>query len=61
MTDIVLQQDHGWFAAAASTSCPGTGSPLLPIFFVYFISGLAEPTATPSTWWKASRRSWPAT
>ena len=34
--------------------------PLLPMFVIYFISGTARPTACPSTWRKASRKSSPA-
>jgi NADH-quinone oxidoreductase subunit H len=34
--------------------------PLLPLFFVYFISGIARPTARPSTSLRANRRSSPA-
>lgn len=36
--------------------------PLLPIFVVYVISGVAETNRhTPSTWWRARRKSSPAT
>ena len=35
--------------------------PLFPLFVIYWVSGVAEPTARRSTWWKANRKSLPAT
>src|SRR5512143_983463 len=42
LTDIVLQQDRGYFASRNINFLSWNWLPLLPIFFVYFISGLAE-------------------
>src|SRR3954471_3746489 len=39
MTEIVLQQDRGWFADRGINILSWNWLPLLPIFFVYFISG----------------------
>src|SRR3954447_18743953 len=47
LTDIVLQQDRGWFADRNINFLSWNWLPLLPIFFVYFISGLAETNRHP--------------
>ncbi len=47
MTDIVLGQDRGWFAAHGASFLSWNWLPLLPIFVVYFISGLAETNRHP--------------
>src|SRR3954471_7488427 len=47
MTEIVLQQDRGWFADRGINILSWNWLPLLPIFFVYFISGLAETNRHP--------------
>ena len=47
MTDIVLQQGRGMFADRGVNFLSWNWLPLLPIFFVYFISGLAETNRHP--------------
>ena len=47
MTDIVLGQDRGMFAAKGLSFLSWNWLPLLPIFVVYFISGLAETNRHP--------------
>jgi NADH-quinone oxidoreductase subunit H len=47
MTEIVLQQDRGWFADRGINILSWNWLPLLPIFVVYFISGLAETNRHP--------------
>jgi len=47
MTDIVLQQDRGRFAAMGLNFLSWNWLPLLPIFIVYFIAGLAETNRHP--------------
>ncbi len=47
MTDIVMGQGRGWFADKGLTFLSWNWLPLLPIFFVYFISGLAETNRHP--------------
>ncbi len=47
MTDIVLGQDKGYFAGLGLNFLSWNWLPLLPIFFVYFISGLAETNRHP--------------
>ena len=47
MTDIVMQQGRGWFAERGLTFLSWNWLPLLPIFVVYFISGLAETNRHP--------------
>jgi NADH-quinone oxidoreductase subunit H len=47
MTEIVLQQDRGYFADRDINFLSWNWLPLLPIFFVYFISGLAETNRHP--------------
>jgi NADH-quinone oxidoreductase subunit H len=47
MSDIVLGQGKGWFAERGWTFLSWNWLPLLPIFFVYFISGLAETNRHP--------------
>src|SRR3954467_4562107 len=47
MTDIVTGQGRGWFAAHGATFLSWNWLPLLPIFVVYFISGLAETNRAP--------------
>ena len=47
MTDIVLGQGKGWFADKGLSFLSWNWLPLLPIFFVYFISGLAETNRHP--------------
>lgn len=47
MTDIVLSQDRGWFADRGLNFLSWNWLPLLPIFFVYFIAGIAETNRHP--------------
>ncbi len=47
MSDIVLSQDKGRFADMGLNFLSWNWLPLLPIFFVYFISGLAETNRHP--------------
>ncbi len=47
MTEIVNQQGRGWFADRGLTFLSWNWLPLLPIFVVYFISGLAETNRHP--------------
>ena len=47
MTDIVLSQDKGYFAGIGLNFLSWNWLPLLPIFVVYFISGLAETNRHP--------------
>ena len=47
MTDIVLSQDRGQFAEMGLNFLSWNWLPLLPIFVVYFISGLAETNRHP--------------
>src|SRR5712672_514638 len=47
MTEIVQVQAHGWFADHGATFLSWNWLPLLPIFVVYFISGLAETNRHP--------------
>jgi NADH-quinone oxidoreductase subunit H len=47
MTDIVLQQERGWFADRGLTFLSWNWLPLLPITVVYVISGLAETNRHP--------------
>jgi hypothetical protein len=61
MTDIVLQQGRGCSPTAASTSCPGTGCRCCRSSSSTSSRAWPKPTATRSTWWKANRKSWPAT
>jgi NADH-quinone oxidoreductase subunit H len=47
MTDVVLSQGRGYFAGMGLNFLSWNWLPLLPIFFVYFISGLAETNRHP--------------
>jgi NADH-quinone oxidoreductase subunit H len=47
MTDIVMGQARGWGASRGLNLLSWNWLPLLPIFFVYFISGLAETNRHP--------------
>ena len=47
MTDVVMQQARGMFADKGLTFLSWNWLPLLPIFVVYFISGLAETNRHP--------------
>ena len=47
MTEIVLGQGRGWFAEHGASFLSWNWLPLLPIFIVYFISGLAETNRHP--------------
>ncbi len=47
MTEIVLGQDKGFFASHGFSFLSWNWLPLLPIFVVYFISGLAETNRHP--------------
>ena len=47
MTDIVLGQGRGFFAAHGATFLSWNWLPLLPIFVVYIISGIAETNRAP--------------
>ncbi len=47
MTEIVLVQTRGWFAEHGLNFLSWNWLPLLPIFLVYFISGLAETNRHP--------------
>ncbi len=61
MTDIVMQQGRGSFATMGLTFLSWNWLPLLPIFLVISLPAWRKPTATHSTWSKASRKSSPAT
>jgi NADH-quinone oxidoreductase subunit H len=47
LTDIVMAQDRGYFADMGLNVLSWNWLPLLPIFLVYFISGLAETNRHP--------------
>jgi len=47
MTDIVTGQDRGWFATHGLSFLSWNWLPLLPIFVVYVISGIAETNRAP--------------
>jgi NADH-quinone oxidoreductase subunit H len=47
MTDIVMQQDKGYFAEKGLNILSWNWLPLFPVFIVYFISGLAETNRHP--------------
>ncbi|MFN4003159.1 MAG: NADH-quinone oxidoreductase subunit NuoH [Hylemonella sp.] len=47
LTDIVLQQDQGYFASKDLNFLSWNWLPLLPIFLVYLISGVAETNRHP--------------
>ncbi len=47
MTDVVMSQSRGIFASKGLNFLSWNWLPLLPIFFVYFISGLAETNRHP--------------
>jgi NADH-quinone oxidoreductase subunit H len=47
MTDVVMTQTKGWFAEHGVGFLSWNWLPLLPIFLVYFISGLAETNRHP--------------
>ncbi|MGZ5217433.1 MAG: NADH-quinone oxidoreductase subunit NuoH, partial [Caldimonas sp.] len=47
MTDIVLGQGRGWFAERGATFLSWNWLPLLPIFVVYVIAGIAETNRAP--------------
>ena len=47
LSDIVEGQGNGWFASRGATFLSWNWLPLLPIFVVYFISGLAETNRAP--------------
>src|SRR6185369_8639092 len=47
LTDVVLSQDRGYFASKGLSFLSWNWLPLLPIFIVYFISGLAETNRHP--------------
>jgi NADH-quinone oxidoreductase subunit H len=47
MTDVVMGQAKGQFAAMGLTFLSWNWLPLLPIFLVYFISGMAETNRAP--------------
>lgn len=47
LTDVVMQQGTGRFADMGASVLSWNWLPLLPIFFVYFISGLAETNRHP--------------
>jgi NADH-quinone oxidoreductase subunit H len=47
MTDIVMSQARGWGASMGLNLVSWNWLPLLPIFLVYFISGLAETNRHP--------------
>jgi NADH-quinone oxidoreductase subunit H len=47
MTDVVMSQAKGQFAAMGLTFLSWNWLPLLPIFLVYFISGMAETNRAP--------------
>src|SRR6516225_3075774 len=47
MTDVVQVQERGWFASHGVPLLSWNWLPLLPIFLVYFISGLAETNRHP--------------
>jgi len=47
LTDIVVKQGHGTFASMGLTFLSWNWLPLLPIFVVYFVSGVAETNRHP--------------
>jgi NADH-quinone oxidoreductase subunit H len=47
LTDIVLRQNEGWFAGMGLNFLSWNWLPLLPVFVVYFISGVAETNRHP--------------
>jgi len=47
LTDIVVKQGHGTFAGMGLTFLSWNWLPLLPIFVVYFVSGVAETNRHP--------------
>jgi len=47
LTDIVIGQTHGWFAAHGITFMSWNWLPLLPMFVIYFVSGVAETNRHP--------------
>jgi NADH-quinone oxidoreductase subunit H len=47
MTDVVMGQGKGYFASNGWTFLSWNWLPLLPIFLVYFISGMAETNRAP--------------
>jgi len=47
LTDIVRAQQTGWFAERGASFLSWNWLPLLPLFLVYFISGVAETNRAP--------------
>jgi len=47
ITDIVLEQGKGWFFEHGAAFLSWNWLPLLPMFFVYFIAGVAETNRAP--------------
>jgi NADH-quinone oxidoreductase subunit H len=47
LTDIVAAQERGWFADKGINFLSWNWLPLLPMFLVYFISGVAETNRSP--------------
>ncbi|WP_341675129.1 NADH-quinone oxidoreductase subunit NuoH [Niveibacterium sp. SC-1] len=47
LSDIVLRQGEGWFANHGATFLSWNWLPLLPLFVVYFVSGVAETNRAP--------------
>jgi NADH-quinone oxidoreductase subunit H len=47
LTEIVLSQSRGWFATHGVSFLSWNWLPLLPIFVIYFVSGVAETNRAP--------------
>jgi NADH-quinone oxidoreductase subunit H len=47
LTDIVVSQTQGWFAGHGLSFLSWNWLPLLPIFVIYFVSGVAETNRHP--------------
>jgi len=61
LSDIVNAQGRGTFASMGLNFLSWNWLPLAPMLVVYFVSGVARPTARRSTWSRANRRSSPGT
>jgi NADH-quinone oxidoreductase subunit H len=57
----IVPASKGMMAAHGLNFLSWNWLPLLPLFVVYLTPAWPKPTVTRSTWWKASRRSWPVT
>jgi len=61
LTEVVLGQTNGYFAARGLTFLSWNWLPLLPLFVIYVVSSVAETNRHPFDVVKASRKSWRAT